>query len=269
MPLRKLDVHEFRKIRDALVLAEKKPDLIDEQRLKKLKGQVAAVALKGDSRLDAFWQEVHRDGKMLEDLARVLWHTSGWKPQSRNILKLMALQHGSSQKAAEAMRLGGYFDRTPGLLSEAVSALKSSLWENISEGGRKFVYEARFVKKGSVVSIPFEISLAVYSSRDGQSVTGAGLTVAPREFIDNIHLLKDVNLYVKYNGKPLRNYNKLFGQLSIPGSECTFKGRSFCAPLELEPLRSSCLSIAIYRKKVQPLTVQTLFIHPIGLKTKV
>ncbi len=269
MPIRPVSVEDLRKLQVPVKIAEERPRIrgefganVDDRTFQKIREMVELYTRAVRPNMYSFWAEIYRDREFLDGIARLLWHTDTWGKQGDNILGLLAIQQGSMTEAALAMRRkGGLFNGAEDLFKEAVTVARGSRWESDEIGTKRIRYSTRLGKKRSAQPVEFDIALTVFSSSIRQNVVdGANIDVRPRQWVDNVYRLGDANVGISYNGEPLR-CERRFDWLPVPGTERQFKASSFHARLALTPLRSSYLSVAIYKGGIH-----TLFIHPIGLR---
>jgi hypothetical protein len=286
MAIRKITTSDFGKLYEPLKEAGRNPKLLSESgvslcadELQKIKDVLSDIIWEGKTKVPLFWREVHHRSELLPSLAKLLWHTNSWKSQ-RNIFALLAVQYGSAERATQAMRPGsGWFANDDEKMPKrAVSVAHGKGWSSFEDGTRKLVFDAHKEGiNGGVEEVPIEIGLDVWASKKTKSIGGASLEIKPQKFVDGVYAPKDVKIWATYNGAGLR-FNRSYEWLPIPGKMEQFRGNCFRASLPLTPLRSSCLSFAIYKvarpargkqKALYKSFYHTLFIHPIGLMPKV
>lgn len=267
MPVHSINYNDFRELLGPVLRAQGDSRL-DRQEYSKVLRVVREVAQAPDIGKGKFWAEVYRDNKLLTGLARVLWYTEEWEKQKHNILALLAVQEGSVEKAAKAMKLGGnggFFDKRGKLKEEAITIGNGSNWELLPEGGARMVYKTKLNSMPKDDPIPFELGVDLLFMQNDKSITGLSVSLKPQRWVNGVYRIGDANVRIKLDGNMVRFPRiKEFVWLPIPGKEQMFKGPRFRCDLPLSPLKSSCLSVAIARGGIH-----TLFIHPIGFMPKI
>jgi len=258
----------IKQVEDDRGLLEDERINFDPGRFERFKKLIHNIVWSEKPRLYRFWNEVHRDGELLPSLARLLWYTGSWEDMNRNIFALLAMQHGSRERSANVMMNGGL---------SVISPAYGDGWERFEKRGRRLFFNADIVKMRGVETVPYELSLKSHLSLSRRTLESVFLGIKPRLWVEGVHQISDLGVSVKYDGMPLKLNGEIDKMPAMGNAGAEFRGKRFCASLSLTPLRSKCLSIAIYNiakpaygraPAVYRGAVHAMFIHPIGVLPK-